>query len=268
MPEMKPPERIIGKKEKTPWKGSKRPLPLSQFKELLLQIMDQKDHWAWQYFSGGQITKTQLKVHYQQEYEVYVRDFPVFLSRIHAKSPPLGVRRDLASNLYEEETGGLSVGRSHPELFLIMMEGLGYSVSDFSSVKLLSGSRRYRRWLDRITETAHWVIAASVITIFVEGSCKDRKDTDPSEKCKPLDLAQKITEHPLVRFHGLDPSCLGLVRAHHEVEGGHRLAAWKMVLDYAQTAKIQKDIYDAVFKSLQLWLSYRDEIALDCGLKQ
>jgi len=268
MPAVKPPERIIEKKGKDPWRGHKGPLPPYQFKELLLQIMDQKDHWAWQYFSGGRITKSQLKVHFQQEYEVYVRDFPVFLSRIHAKSPPLEVRRDLASNLYEEETGGLSVGRSHPELFLIMMGGLGYSASDFSSVKLFSGSRRYRRWLDRITDTSHWVVAASVITIFVEGSSKDRRDTDPLGNFKPIDLNQKIAEHPLVRFHGLDPACLGLVKAHHEVEGGHRLAAWKMVLDYAQTVKIQKEIYQAVFKSLQLWLSYRDEIALDCGLKR
>ena len=268
MPVLKPSEQIIEKKEQDPWKGHKGPLAPNQFKELLLQIMDQKDHWAWQYFSGEDITKSQLKVHFQQEYEVYVRDFPVFLSRIHAKSPPLDVRRDLASNLYEEETGGLSVGRSHPELFLVMMEGLGYSASDFLSVKLLPGSRRYRRWLDRTSDTSHWVIPASVITIFVEGSNKERRELDPSEKFEPIDLDEKIKQHPLVRFHGLDPACLGLVKAHHEVEGSHRIAAWKMVLDYAQTVKIQKDIYQAVFKALQLWLSYRDEVALACGLKR
>ena len=166
MAALEPVEQIINKNGKDPWRDHKGPLPTNRFKELLLQIMDQKDHWAWPFFSGERITKSQLKVHFQQEYEVYVRDFPVFLSRIHAKSPPLEVRRDLASNLYEEETGGLSGGRPHPELFLIMMEGLGYSASDFTSTKLFSGSRRYRRWLDRITSTNHWVIAASVITIF------------------------------------------------------------------------------------------------------
>ena len=96
MAALKPLEQIIKKNGKDPWQGHKGPLPPYQFKELLLQIMDQKNHWAWQYFSGGGITKSQLKIHFQQEYEVYVRDFPVFLSRIHAKSPPLEVRRDLA----------------------------------------------------------------------------------------------------------------------------------------------------------------------------
>ena len=268
MPSLKSLEQVIREKVEDPWKGHKGPLLPDQFKEILLQIMDQKDHWAWNDFSGGRVTKKQLKVHFQQEYEAYVRDFPVFLSRIHAKSPPLDVRRDLAENLYEEETGGLSIGRPHPELFLVMMKGLGYSASDFSSVKLLPGSQRYRRWLDRTTTTFQWVIAASVITIFVEGSNKDRRETDPSRKLEPIDLDKKITNHPLVKFHGLDPAYLGLVKAHHAVEGDHRLAAWKMVLDYAKTVKIQKDIYRAVSKSLQLWLSYRDEIALACGLKR
>ena len=29
----------------------------------------------------------------------------------------------LADNIYEEDTGGLSLGKSHPELFLTMMSG-------------------------------------------------------------------------------------------------------------------------------------------------
>jgi len=253
-------------KKSDPWKHFKGPLPPEDFKELLLQVMDKKDHWAWGHFSGNRITKKQLKIHFQQEYEVYVRDFPIFLSRIHCKNPPMEVRQDLVSNLYEEETGRLSLGRPHPELFLVMMKGLVYPLSEFSNIRMLPGSRRYRKWLDQVTTGPSWLLAAIVVTIFVEGSIQDRKECEPSRRPDPVDVEEKIKKHPLVEFHGLNPACLDLVRAHHHIEGSHRLAAWRMVLDHAKDARIQKEIYQSLSKSLQLWLSYRDDVALACQL--
>src|SRR2546426_6205363 len=63
-----------------------KPLSSDQFREKLMAIMDRKDHWAWPHFCGPQITKAQLETHFRQEYAVYVRDFQVFLSRIHGKN--------------------------------------------------------------------------------------------------------------------------------------------------------------------------------------
>ncbi len=180
----------------------------------------------------------------------------------------MDVRQDLASNLYEEETGGLSTGRPHPELFLTMMEGLGYDPSDFTRIKLLPASRRYRQWLDRMTTETPWIRAAGVITIFVEGSIKDRKESDPAWRPQSVDLEEKVRQHPLVRYHGLDPACLDLVRAHHQVEGSHRQAAWNMVLHHATNARLQRNIYLTLIRSLQLWLAYRDGVARSCGLKR
>src|SRR5262249_54429534 len=93
-----------------------RPLSSGQLRERLLSIMDRKHHWAWTTLTGPGISKTQLKLHFQNEFGTYVRDFPVLLARIHGKNPPEPVRRMLAENIYEEDTGGLSFGRSHPEL--------------------------------------------------------------------------------------------------------------------------------------------------------
>ena len=106
--------------------------------------MDHKNHWAWGYFSGNKITKDQLKIHFRQEYAVYVRDFPVLLARIHGKNPPREVRSALAKNIYEEDTGGLSLSHPHPDLFLQMMMGLGFDRTEFRDVELLSSSRVYR----------------------------------------------------------------------------------------------------------------------------
>src|SRR5882672_9139509 len=105
------------------------PLAVARLHELqddLLSIMDRKNHWAWPHFNEGHATRPQLLLHFQQEFDVYVRDFPVFLSRVHSRCPHPEVRQDLAENMYEEETGKLSKGVPHPELFLVMMEGLGF----------------------------------------------------------------------------------------------------------------------------------------------
>ena len=70
-----------------------RPLTTSRFQEEMLRIMDRKHHWAWPAFSDGTATKDQMTRHFQQEFAVYVRDFPVLLARIHGQNPPPAVRR-------------------------------------------------------------------------------------------------------------------------------------------------------------------------------
>lgn len=243
--------------------------PASRFRQRLLELMDRKHHWAWPRFADGSLTKAQLKIHFQQEYAVYVRDFPVLLARIHGHNPPLPVRRMLAENIYEEDTGGLSLGRSHPELFLEMMEGLGFSAKDFEQVRLLPASRAYRDWLDRITAHPDWTLGAAVMTVFVEGSVNDRREIlSPSSPKGRTAIAQAVRNHPLVRHHGLSPGHLDLVRAHQMVEAGHRHDAYDMLLGYATTAAEQGAVLRCLNKSLTLWLRYRDGVARACGLKK
>lgn len=239
-----------------------------RFLESLLTVMDGKHHWAWEHFAAGRLTKEQLKIHFQQEYVVYVRDFPVFLSRIHGNNPPPSVRRMLAENIYEEDTGGLSLGKSHPELFLAMMEGLGFKAQDFERVRPLPASRAYRAWLDKMSHHPQWVIGAATLTIFVEGSVKDRKEIlEPSKPKGAEDIEAVIQNHPLVRHHGLSPDCMDLIRAHQLVEAGHRHDAYDMVVNYTPTS-LQRSVLANLKKSLSLWLTYRDAVAKACGIKK
>lgn len=241
----------------------------SRFRERLLDVMDRKHHWAWPAFADGRLTKDRLKIHFQQEYAVYVRDFPVFLARIHGQNPPPSVRSMLARNIYEEDTGGLSLGRSHPELFLVMMEGLGFNAKEFEQVKLLPASRAYRTWLDAITGRKDWVLGAAALTIFVEGSVNDRREMlSPSEPKTRKDVEETVKNHPLVRHHGLLPSHLDLVRAHQMVEAGHRHDAYDMILGNAVTARQQQTVLACVKTALAHWLRYRDGVARACGLKK
>jgi len=234
-----------------------------RFRESLLRVMDKKNHWAWSHFSGPSATRAQLLVHFQQEYLTYIRDFPRFLGRLHGECPDPAARRLLAENLYEEETGGLSRTGPHPDLFIKMMRGLGFGRVRFDRAELLPASRRYRRWLDHLTTGEQWVIGAAIITIFVEGSVKDRIIL--SSGGEHGDRYDAGTD-PLAVHHGVHRSFLTLKRAHARVENGHRDAAWRIVETHARGPEMQQNLVAAMRKTLRLWLAYRDGVARAAGL--
>ena len=235
--------------------------------ERLLAILDRKNHWAWPWFAEGRVPLSRLLPHFQQEWEVYVRDFPIMLARILGHGPPQEVCAMLAANIYEEQTGGISGAASHPELFLRMMEGCSYPRTAFARVELLPAARAYREHLDTSSWGSPWVVGASVLTIFVEGSVNERRELAALEEPMPGDEehAAALSNHPLVRFHGVDPRALELVRVHRVVEGGHRRDAWQAVLGNI-APELEERVVGAMERSLQLWLAYRDEVARACGI--
>lgn len=228
--------------------------------ERLLAIMDQKDHWAWPYFTGPGLTRAQLLIHFRHEYQTYVRDFPVLLARVFGQGPPEDVRAALAENIFEEQTGKLSLGVPHPELFLEMMSGLGFerAALEAASPALEPEARAYRALLDRVSAAPPWVLGCAVLTIFVEGSRHERDELAGRRSDVPIE--QAIAEHPLVKHHGCPPERMRLVRAHRLVEGGHRRDAWRMVLDHVSPDE-SGAIVDAVAEAHRAWRAYRDGVA-------
>ena len=234
--------------------------------ERLLGILERKNHWAWPWFAEGRLPLQRLLPHFQQEWAVYVRDFPQLLARVMGHSnTPQEVRAMLAANIYEEQTGGISGTTSHPELFLRMMEGCGFSRSDFGEVELLPAANRYRTFLDETSGLDPWVVGAAVLTIFVEGSVNERREIEKTGADSDDEIEAAIRQHPLVRVHGLDPKFLELQRVHKKVEGGHRLDAWKMVLSHTPVT-LQDRVVQTVEKALERWLAYRDDVAQACGI--
>ena len=234
--------------------------------ERLLQILERKNHWAWPWFAEGRVPLPRLRSHFQQEWAVYVRDFPQLLARVLGhRETPQDARTMLAANIYEEQTGGISGTTSHPELFLRMMEGCGFSRSEFDDVKLLPAADRYRSFLDEISGGEHWVLGAAILTIFVEGSVNERRELQKTNPESKAEIEAAIRQHPLVRIHGVDPKFLELQRVHKEVEGGHRLDAWKMVLGHTPAA-LEDRVANALETALERWLAYRDDVARACGI--
>src|ERR1044071_2058252 len=140
-----------------------------EFRERLLSVMERKRHWAWPLFTNGTVARDRLNVHFEQEFATYVRDFPVLVGGAYVQCPIPAVRRELAENLYEEETGGLVAGRPHPELFLEYPRGLGMDLSRFEQVTLLPAAANYKALLEDCTQHRGWAVATAIATLFVEG---------------------------------------------------------------------------------------------------
>jgi pyrroloquinoline-quinone synthase len=234
------------------------------FIEALLSIMETKVHWAWPAFTRGLVPPDRLHLHLEQEYATYVRDFAVLIGRAYVQCPVAAARRELAENLYEEETGGLSKGRPHAELFLEYPRGLGMDLSRFEAVQLGPAAARYRAELDAATQAQGWDVAAAVTTIFLEGTAHDRGELDPAAPKRP---APPLSEHPLVKHYGLPLSSLELTKVHRAVEGGHRASAWRIVRSHVEPAR-RVAVVDAMSGVRDHWQLYRDEVAAACGVRR
>ena len=234
----------------------------SEFREALLGVMERKTHRAWPRFTDGTVPRERMHVHFEQEYATYVRDFPVLVGWAYVQCPIAEVRRDLAANLYEEETGGVIAGRPHPELFLEYPRGLGMDMSRFEHVELLPDARAYRDVLDDVTQRHGWAQAATATTIFVEGTPHERGELDPTAPRRPV---PPLEEHPLVLHYGLPLEALALTKAHRAVEGDHRAAAWRIVLDHIPV-EARGGVVATMESVLAAWHAYRDAVAAACGL--
>jgi len=232
------------------------------FREALLGIMERKVHWAWKLFTSGRVPRERLHLHFEQEYATYVRDFPVLVGWAYVQCPIAEARRELVENVYEEETGGLVAGRPHPELFLEYPRGLGMSLARFEEIELAPAARAFRDVLDHHTQRGGWAQAAAVTTIFLEGTEHERGELEPSAPRRPV---PPLEHHPLVVHYGLPLEALALTKAHRRVEGSHRAAAWRILLDHVPAGD-RAGAVAAMERTLAAWLAYRDEVAAACGL--
>jgi pyrroloquinoline quinone (PQQ) biosynthesis protein C len=236
---------------------------VTSLRERLLAVMDRKHHWAYPALTKPGLERDQLFEHFRHEYLVYVRDFPVLLARALGVTPPLdAVRRALAENLYEEQTGGLSGTASHPRLFLRMMEGLGFPPSAFGDDDgwLHEAARRYRDLLRERASRPPWQAGVALLTVFVEGSVNERAELEGTYVRRHGDEA--VREHALVKHYGCPPEAMELTRAHGKVEGGHRSDAWRIVLENVPAGgDIERDVVATCEEALAAWHAYRDGVA-------
>lgn len=236
----------------------------NDFLETLLALMEQKTHWAWPAFTTGMVPLEKLHHHFENEYEVYVRDFPVLIARAYVQCPIASARQELIENIYEEETGGIAAGKPHPELFLEYPKHLHMDLKRFEAIELGPGAKAYRECLDRHTIDAAWQVGAAVTTIFIEGTPYERGELDESAPKRP---APPLEEHPLVKHYQLPLEALALTKAHRSIEGEHRQAAWNVILDHTPS-NLFESVTSAMEEVLGSWKTYRDEVAELCQISK
>jgi pyrroloquinoline-quinone synthase len=232
--------------------------------------MDAKDHWAYPSLTRPGLTRAQLLVHFRHEYLVFVRDFPVLVARALGQTPNVeDVRIALAENIYEEQTGGLSKSAPHPQLFMKMMRGLGFSPSDFADDEawLEPEARAYRDMLRDKSASSPWQAAVALLTIFVEGSVNERRELAGAYVRPQGD--EDVLSHPLVVHYGCAPDAMEIRRAHGVVEGGHRKDAWRMILDNVpETGPLADAVASTCEEACTMWHRYRDAVAGRMGLRR
>jgi pyrroloquinoline-quinone synthase len=180
----------------------------------------------------------------------------------YVQCPDPAARRELAENLFEEETGGLAAGKPHPELFMEYPKGLGMDLARFTKIELLPAARAYRDAIDDCTQKRGWSVAAAVTTLFIEGTKYERGEVDAKAAKRP---EQALEDHPLVRHYGLPLEGLALTKAHRKVEGSHRQSAWQVILNSVPESS-RADVIAGMEEILGHWKAYRDEVAVACGL--
>ena len=85
-------------------------------------LLEHPFYLAW---TRGELSKDAL-TDYARQYYHHVAAFPTYLSAVHAKCDDQATRKQLLSNLIDEEAGS----PNHPELWLKFAEGLGVSDVD------------------------------------------------------------------------------------------------------------------------------------------
>jgi pyrroloquinoline-quinone synthase len=88
---------------------------------------------AW---TRGELSKEAL-TDYARQYYHYVAAFPTYLSAVHAKCDDQATRKQLLSNLIDEEAGS----PNHPELWKKFAEGLGVDDVDLAKTEKQSETK-------------------------------------------------------------------------------------------------------------------------------
>src|SRR5439155_24085488 len=129
---------------------------------------------------------------------------------------------------------------------------------------LRPAERSYHDWLAERATASTRQAATALLTTSVEGSVNERAELSGTYVRAKGDAA--VLRHPLVVHYGCPPEAMHLVRAHGDVEGGHRGDAWRIVLDHTKDDAIAKQVIDTCIDGLARWHRYRDGVAERMGL--
>jgi pyrroloquinoline-quinone synthase len=203
------------------------------------------DHPLWHEISDGKLSPDQLKL-FAVQFFLQVREFPRAVSAMHANCPFPDERKELAENVYEEETGRISgCNQPHPELFIRFGEALGLTRAEMVEGKPLPGTRALIDWFELSTKQRSFIEGAAAINLAAEGQVPGAFGP----------MAQSLQEH-----YGLSKDAVEFWSLHEMADADHSDVGDNIVVRHATDAAIQARVRDALQHSLDAWWQFFDGI--------
>jgi len=172
---------------------------------------------AW---ARGELSKEALR-DYARQYYHHVAAFPTYLSAVHAKCDEQATRKQLLSNLIDEEAGS----PNHPELWLKFTEGLGVEDVDLAKTEKQPETKNLIdtfRSVCRDGSTAEGLAALYAYESQIPAICESKIDG-------------------LKKHYGFsDPKHYEYFSVHIEADREHSAAERKMLSAYIDNRNIDK----------------------------
>ncbi len=203
------------------------------------------NHPLWLELADGKLSREQLKL-FAVQFFLQVREFPRAVSAMHSNCSFPDERKELAENVYEEETGRLSgCNQSHPELFLRFGEAVGLTRAEMVEGRPLPATRALIDWFELSTKQRSFIEAAAAINLAAEGQVPGAFGP----------MARRLQEH-----YGLSREAVEFWDVHEMADVDHSEVGDNIVIRHATDAAMQARVRDALQHSLDAWWQFFDGI--------
>jgi pyrroloquinoline-quinone synthase len=222
--------------------------PKAFIQDLVARIESRRtfgSHPLWLELADGKLNREQLQL-FAVQFFLQVREFPRAVSGMHANCPFPDERKELAENIYEEETGRVSgCNQPHPELFIRFGEAVGLSRSEMTEGRPLPATRALIDWFELSTKQRSFIEAAAAINLAAEGQVPGAFGP----------MARRLEEN-----YGLSREAVEFWDIHEMADAEHSDVGNHIVVRHAADAATQARVRDALQHSLDAWWQFFDGI--------
>ncbi len=232
-----------------------------QFVEKLKNIVEENKkitHPLYQIIMKGEATSELLKNFVLHRYHIksfWTRN----ISAIHSKTPDVETRKELAENIYEEETGKLTGTMRHLELFFKIGEQFGLTWEDIENCDILPESQDVIDWNNKVCGPDHHLVeAVAALIVYMEGQ-------------PPVSWDGRTMNEAMKHFYNLNKEGVQYFTIHSshdmEVEEDHAEAGYDILRKYAINEELQEKAIMALYKSVEVRMKHFSAILRVSGIQ-
>lgn len=174
---------------------------------------------------GGRMSRAGLKLWFLQA-ALIVRQFPRFISAIHANCPYADAQELLVENLWEEHGRGIP-GRDHFSLMKKLLRGLGAAEEEIERTEPLPETADYIAYCFEVTRERSFLEGMAAIGVGMEHSIPRFFGA----------LARALIEH-----YGLTPDDVEFLSVHVEEDSDHSRRALEIIERYADSDQMREKV--------------------------